>query len=209
MNNVRRIDETGRRFSRLEVIALAGSGRWLCRCDCGAELRVRGSCLRSGNVKSCGCLHREKAREQQLELAKKAVKHGKYKTPEYSIWANIKNRCLNPKDNAFRHYGARGVTVCDRWNESFDTFYADMGPRPSPKHSIDRIDNDGNYSPENCRWATQIVQHNNKRNTRWVTYRGREITWANVHREFAPPDMPYSRFVNRMVLGWTVERALT
>ena len=160
-------DLTGRRFGRLLVLERAGSdawkqARWLSRCDCSVKKIVNAYDLVSGQTKSCGCLKREVAKQR-------ATKHG-YATgrklsPEYHCWASIKARCLNPKNRAFKYYGARGITVCERWRESFTAFLADMGPRP-PGTSIHRIDNDGNYEPGNCIWATRAEHETNKRRPR-------------------------------------------
>ena len=95
--------------------------------------------------------------------------HGMTKTPEYNSWRGMKNRCFNPNYQHYSHYGSRGITVCDRWKNSFQNFLADMGSRPTAKHSLDRIDNDGDYCPGNCRWATKAEQENNKRNNRLIT----------------------------------------
>lgn len=155
----KKIDLTGRRFSRLTAIRVAGrdsTGRfeYLCRCDCGQEKTVRGSNLTSGHVKSCGCLLRE---------ADQGITHGLSHAPEYIVWLSMKRRCSNPKNESFKYYGGRGIKVCDRWLHSFENFLDDMGSRPSPEHSIDRINVDGDYEPSNCRWATLSEQARNKR----------------------------------------------
>jgi hypothetical protein len=152
---------TGQKFGRLTAIRPVrrhnGHIDWLCKCSCpdGKIKEVLDSNLKSGNTQSCGCLHRERDSEAHTT-------HDKSKTSEYRIWSGMKQRCNNPKNKDFKYYGALGILVCDRWLESFENFYHDMGPRPSDKHSIDRINSDGNYEPKNCRWATPIVQANNK-----------------------------------------------
>lgn len=137
--------------------------RWLCRCDCGSEPIVSSEHLRSGHTRSCGCRRGDLIRQ-------KITAHGKTGTPEYLVWAHIKGRCENGNDAAFHNYGGRGIRLCKRW-QSFENFLEDMGPRP-PKHSIDRIDVNGNYEPGNCRWATAEVQANNRRGNHRVTIHG-------------------------------------
>lgn len=150
------VDETGKRYGRLLVLRRGGSDRgrnamWLCRCDCGAEARVLGGSLRSGDTRSCGCLRRERV-----------TTHGKADLPEHSVWEGMLQRCENPNDPDFRHYGGRSIKVCKSWHD-FTNFYADMGPRPGVGYSIDRINNAGNYEPGNCRWASREQQMRNTR----------------------------------------------
>lgn len=154
------IDMTGRRFGRLLVISYAGRPRpsqheWLCNCDCGTEIKVDGARLRKGSTTSCGCLRNELN-------ATRFVTHGETNSPEYTSWVGMKGRCLNPANPKYERYGGRGISVCDRWRDSFEAFLEDMGHRPSPAHSIDRRDNDGNYEPGNCRWATPVEQQRNR-----------------------------------------------
>jgi hypothetical protein len=148
----------GRRFGRLVVEAEAprtSHDRWRVVCDCGDERVVFGPMLRSGKTGSCGCLRREVQRAHSVTHGATA---GRKRSPEWSVWAGMKRRCLSPSVKAFTNYGGRGVRVCARWLDSFEAFLADMGPRPSLKHSIDRVDVDGDYEPGNCRWATAREQ---------------------------------------------------
>ena len=126
--------------------------------------------------------------------------HGMTKTPEFRAWAHMKHRCFNPNHPRYLDWGGRGIMVCDRWKNSFENFLADMGTKPSPKHSIDRIDNDGDYCPDNCRWATKTDQSNNKRNNRLITIRNKTYTIAQWTKE-----MGYGRDViwNRLKDGWS------
>lgn len=145
----------GKRIGRLVVLEADRTSphylKWTCRCDCGTTKSIAGKSLRNGDTRSCGCLKREQS-----------TKHGLSHLPEWTIWNLMKGRCLNPNDKRFARYGGRGIKICDRWLVNFGNFYADMGPRPSAKHSLDRYpDNDGNYELTNCRWATSTEQARN------------------------------------------------
>lgn len=158
-------DLSGQVFSRWSVVSYAGmhpknGAMWNCRCECGTERAVLGKYLWTAKSHSCGCYNLDR-------IVERNTKHGfaprKRKTAEYETWERMRGRCLNPANPRFHYYGGRGVTICPSWLDSFEAFLADMGPRPTPKHSIDRINNDGNYEPSNCRWALPIVQQNNRR----------------------------------------------
>ncbi len=156
------IDLTGQTYGRLKVIKKLArvnkQQRWLCECDCGKIVDCQGGNLRSGQTRSCGCLSKEIA-------GNRFRTHGMSKTSEFYIWHGIRCRCHNKSDPAYKWYGALGVTVCDQWRTSFEAFIADVGFRPSKKHSLDRINPYGNYEPSNCRWATWSEQASNKRNS--------------------------------------------
>lgn len=132
---------------------------------------------------------------------------GRSQTREYKIWAAMKRRCCDPKLICYENYGARGIAVCERW-KSFENFLADMGPRPSSEHSIDRVNNDGNYEPSNCRWATRQVQNSNMRRNRWFEYRGEMMTLAEAIRR-SGTEHPKMTVISRINSGLSLEEALT
>lgn len=173
-------DLAGRQFGRLTALEQAPrppgqrGALWRCRCDCGAVVVRAASELKRGNTRSCGCLRREMIGDRQR-------RHGQLNTPEYHAWKNAKARCHTPSSQAYADYGARGIRMCDRWRDSFETFLRDVGLRPSPLHSLDRIDNEGHYEPGNVRWATLSQQNTNRRNGRRLTHDGRTMNvldWA-------------------------------
>lgn len=194
------IDVTGKVFGRLTVLRrsemkVEGAVKWLCRCECGKEVLIRGASLRSGNTSSCGCLLAE-----YLDQMKDVVCSRKTR----KVWSDMKNRCFNSKASNFKRYGGRGITVCDRWMD-IGMFVADMGEAPDGMF-LDRKDNDGNYEPSNCRWATRTEQQNNTRSNILVEFSGERLTLKDWSRKTG---LPYHVVKKRINKGWAVERALT
>lgn len=160
---------TGLTFGRWLVLAFEGRDRhgkrvWRCHCSCQRERVMTSTELRSPKRNSCVCVRRGN------------YKHGQSLTPEYTVWAGMIQRCTNPNHIVYRHYGGRGITVCERWRNSFSDFISDMGQRPSPKHSLDRIDNAGNYESGNCKWVEKSVQARNTRRNHFITWNGKTQT---------------------------------
>ena len=163
---MKRLDLRGQQFRSLTAVryvsTTAGVAMWLCRCACGKEIIASARNLRSGNTGSCGCSANRHGTAHPNSTHGMA---GLHIAPEYRVWTNMKTRCFNQGNRQFANYGARGITVCDRWRDSFESFLADMGRCP-PGLTLDRINNDGNYEPGNCRWATRQQQARNRRSTR-------------------------------------------
>jgi hypothetical protein len=197
-------DLTGRTFGRLVVTGRAGrsaTGRtlWKCRCECGESVDLRSCNLLSGNTASCGCLHRE-------VVGRLHRTHGKCQTDEHEIWKGMLARCLNPNHSSYPNYGGRGITVCGSWRMSFTAFLADVGSRPSPEHSLDRIDNDGNYKPGNVRWATRAEQSENRRVSQWVEFNGVRKLAGQWERDLG---FGIGTISGRLRSGWSIQAALT
>jgi len=200
-----RIDLTGHIFHYLTVIRYGGNNKkgkatWECICKCGKNVVANGIDLRRGECKSCGCFKSENAKRLYTT-------HGMKHTPEFKAWSHIKQRCYNKNYCGYKNYGMKGIKMCDSWLNSFETFFADMGKRPSSKHSIDRFpDKAGNYDPDNCRWATMKQQQNNRTNNRIFEYKFETGTISQLVDK-------YGGSVNKIRLrvrrGWTIERALT
>lgn len=196
----------GDRFGRLVVLRELESVRTPngtvfrrveCRCDCGVVRDFRLPMLRNGNTRSCGCLMRD-------HCAQRLSKHGGTGTPEYAVWLSMRARCA---DLSNKNYGGRGIRVCDRWQDSFEAFLEDMGPRPSPKHSIDRYpDKNGNYEPSNCRWATSKQQARNTRDNRMVSHGGETMCVAAWAARYG---ISPSVLCNRLNRGWDFENAVS
>lgn len=199
---MKRIDLSGKTFGRLRAVEFVrkdGLTYWLCQCDCGKQKEVHYSALVSGKTKSCGCLNSD-------IVTARNHKHGKADTPEYATWLRMIRRCTISSTPGYENYGGRGISVHPRWM-SFDNFYADMGDKPAREYSIDRIDNNGNYEPGNCRWATPSQQCRNTRRNRRLTLNGETrvvAEWAEL------VGLPAGRIEHRInALNWSAEKALT
>ena len=183
----------GQRFHYWLVVEKLTGDYYRCACKCGTEKSVFGANLRAGKTKSCGCYGRER-----YKVINKT--HGMSKTPEFRIWSGLKSRCTNVNAHNYDRYGGRGIKVSERWG-SFEAFYADMGPRPSDKHSIDRLDVNGNYERENCRWATNYEQASNKRGNVLLELDGEVVTSAEFARR--------TGFNRDTVYQWTTVKKYT
>lgn len=164
------------RFGRWTTLLAVGKPyRLLCRCDCGVEKVVSRYHLESGMSKSCGCLKREMSAARKPQRSHGEAANAS-RSPEYIVWSGMKRRCQNENAPNWELYGGRGVRVCARW-QAYEAFLEDMGRRPSPKHTLDRIDPDGDYAPENCRWATWMTQATNKRTSKLEPHEPEQIRW--------------------------------
>ena len=191
-------DLTGMRFGRLSVVSMFATRpvRWNCVCECGIERVIHASNLLNGRSTSCPtCAH-------------KIHGHSSYSkaSPEYRCYYNMLTRCYDSTNHHFDNYGGRGIVVCEHWRESFLYFLADMGPRPTPKHSLDRIDNNGNYSPANCRWATTEQQQSNRTDNHYLTHDGVKLTVSAWARKIGIRPISLLMRIRR---GETTERALS
>ena len=169
--------------------------KWICQCDCGTVKSIAVSSLRSGRSKSCGCYCSD-------VLVKIRTTHGQSKTKIYNIWVSMLSRCRNKNFPLYKNYGGRGIKVCERWL-IFENFLADMGDKPDGM-TIDRINNDGNYEPSNCRWATWIDQANNKRTTRFVVYNGMKLSLAQWARKL---NINSDTLKDRLDSNWPIREA--
>ena len=198
----RTIDLTGQKFGRILVLGYVGRSNskavWSCRCDCGNTATPTVGALEKGRTVSCGCYSLE-------AFTQRVTKHNMSRSRLYHKWTNIISRCEYTKNQHYVHYGGRGITVCDRWR-NFENFLADMGPRPGPEYSIERIDNDLGYSPENCKWATRSQQNENTRRNHILEYEGEQLTisqWAKRQ------ELTVAALNGRLRLGWNIKDALT
>lgn len=175
--------------------------RWLYECGyCGNTFEAYIYHVKRGKIKSCKCY-------QNSVRKKNATTHGMSRTPEYRSWESMLARCYNKNQKGYERWGGRGIKVCQRWRESFENFYEDMGPKPTKKHTIERINNDKDYTKTNCKWATYEEQANNKSNTIYVCYKGEERTlteWSNI------TGIKYGTLYRRLkIKEWSIEKTLT
>jgi hypothetical protein len=211
------VDMAGQKFNRMLVIERAGTNQsrkalWKCLCDCGTEKIVSGRDLRCGHIKSCGCLNVE-LRNKRIENSrgKPRLDHKGNYTHEmsnksiYGVWTGMKGRCNNPNHSAYKNYGGRGIKVCEKWL-IFENFYADMGGTYKKGLTIERIDNNIGYSPENCVWKSRKEQNKNKRSNRIYTVNGITGNIAELSRVF---NIPYGTVYERLTLGTPPEIAFT
>ena len=203
------IDLSGQRFGRWTVLkrcdAPEGNNRvyWMCECDCGNTRAVSGSMLKAGRTNSCGCLNRDKVIERN---ATQHAIHRMTDTKLYKTWTGIKNRCYNQKSSHYLNYGKRGISMCEEWRNSFVAFHrwcCDNGYRAGL--SIDRINNDGNYEPDNCRWATRDVQANNRRSVVYIEHANTTMSMSEWARS---KKMSVQLLRYRLKAGWPIEKAL-
>ena len=198
------IDLTGQKFGRLTVIERAGSTKhgatkWFCKCECGNKAIVIGDELRKGNTLSCGCYAKEIAKETaKKHIAGKNKTQGKTGTLIYKEWSEMKRRCYNTQDNSYQSYGGRGIEVCDRWKNSFEAFYEDVSKLPNFQkagYTLNRIDNDGNYEPDNVEWADSSTQANNRRTTLLYEYNNQKYPLAILAKMY---NVPYKKLYKRL-----------
>lgn len=189
----------GRRFGALTVLRREGRYRgyasWRCFCDCGIEVVVPGERLRTSRRKACNVAG---------HFWRPHRTHGESRSAEYTSWHDMRNRCSDGKKHNFMHYGGRGIAICERWKK-FENFLTDMGRKPSPKHTLERRDNNRNYEPSNCRWATRAEQSRNYRHSVYVTYKGVRGLLLELCEYFG---LSYSVVSSRLRLGWSLEKAM-
>ena len=198
-------DITGVKFGRLTAMYVSGKSKsreciWHCLCDCGNEVDVRGSSLRDGKTKSCGCLVHDMH-------PKNSLKHGMSRERIYHIWKSMKQRCYYRKNIGYKNYGARGIRVCDEWKNDFMAFYEwSINNGYNDKLTIERIDVNGNYCPKNCKWITHLEQQSNKTNNKYIKYKGCIYTLSQLSRKF---NINSETLRKRLKSGWNLEEALS
>ncbi len=205
-------DEIGKRYGRLTVVEFdsylkqkRGRDRiYSLLCDCGRTIKREISIIRTGHTSSCGCLWAEKAHRYQPTHGEGRA--GKV-SAEYTTWQNMKSRCFNTGNSYWYNYGGRGITVCAHWKNSYENFLADMGRKPTPRHSLDRIDNNGNYEPGNCRWATRETQNKNSRHYKPYTTKDGIIDRGEVALHLGITTSGIRDRIKK--LGWSVEDAVS
>ena len=195
---------TGKQFSKLTVLHRVKNktrhAKWLCVCQCGNKIEAFATNLKTGNTQSCGCLNK------QL-IAKRSTTHNSSHTTEYKAWDSMKHRCYNKNYHLYHRYGARGIKVCDSWVNSFENFLNDMGLKPTPSHSLDRINNDLEYSKSNCRWASISDQANNRSNNIHLTFNNKTLTCSQWAKTTGIKSATIRARIQRY--GWSIEDALT
>lgn len=202
-------DLTGKKFNRLLVLSEAPKRNydkgsfWKCLCDCGNVVEVKGYSLKSGHTKSCRCLQRELAREMDI---KRNTTHNLSHNPIYAHWVKMKERCYDKRHKKYKDYGGRGIKICNEWLDLENFVEWGMNNGYKKGLEIERIDNDGNYEPSNCRWATRQEQMNNRRNTIYITYNGETDTLANLCRKYG---IKYYIVRGRLAKGWNIEDAFS
>lgn len=194
------INYNDKKIGSLTVLGYTVDKKWECICDCGKIVKVTSSSIGSkGKTRSCGCKNIEK-------FVKRNTKHNSYLSKEYQSWKAMKQRCLNTNNSRYKSYGGRGIKICDEWKNSFENFYQDMGDKPTEKHSIDRIDVNGDYTPTNCRWADDTTQNRNKISNFKVFYRNEYILLIDLCEELK---LEYQKIYNRIyIMKWDTEKAI-
>lgn len=200
--------QVGDRIGRLVVLGVKPCGRGTSltvKCDCGTEKRLGLNPIRAG-AKSCGCLFRDSAARRRA-TQKRCRWSGITADfrPEYNTWRAMVSRCTKPLDVAYEHYGGRGIAICPRWKQSFIAFLKDMGPRPTKQHTLERLDNDGDYEPNNCKWATRAEQSRNRRANHMIVVNGKSLTITDAA---AAIGMNRSTLANRLHQGWMADQAI-
>jgi len=205
------IDNTGKKFGRLTVIGFSHFNQesprvkrsiWNCKCDCGTMVEICGKRMRNGTTLSCGCLRRETTTKKNFIHG--SAKRGKL-SPEYNTWCEMIRRTENKNCEGFKNYGHRGISMCHEWRRSFPVFFKDMGPKPSPKHSIERKDNNKGYSKANCKWAVRHEQARNKRNNRNFVHEKTSYCLTDLAEKIG---IKKTTFYSRLKRGWSLEKAI-